>query len=314
MVASDVIGQGSGVSVRTRPLVFGFAVSLAILGTTACSGPATDTAKAPSTIRFGVNSAVGATFEHAGVRLYYETYGQGEPLLLIHGNGGSIGDLAAQIAEFSKRYRVIAMDSRDHGRSGDSNAPLTYEVMADDQAALLDHLNIAQANVLGWSDGGIQALLIGQRHPAKVKKIVAMAANLNPQAIWPETAALLADLKRQADASDPNSVQGRRDRKAVTLLITQPQIDPESLRRIAAPTLVLAADHDLILDTHTLEIFNNLPNAQLGIFPDAVHTVPHDDPVRFNAAVERFFLQPFARRDRIGDVVRSLGEIKAAQH
>lgn len=299
---------------RTRPLVFGFAVSLAVLGATACSGPVTDSVKTPGTIRYGANASAGTTFEHAGVRFYYEVYGQGEPLLLIHGNGGSIGDLAAQIAEFSKRYRVIAMDSRDHGRSGDSNAPLSYEIMADDQAALLDHLNIAQVNVLGWSDGGIQALLLGQRHPARVRKIVAMAANLNPQAIWPETEELLTDLKKQADASDPNSVQGRRDRKAVNLLMTQPQIDPESLSLITAPTLVLAADHDLILDTHTLEIFNHLPNAQLGIFPDAVHTVPHDDPVRFNAAVERFLNQPFSRRDRIGDVVKALGEIKAARH
>jgi pimeloyl-ACP methyl ester carboxylesterase len=167
--------------------------------------------------------------------------------------------------------------------------------------------------VLGWSDGGIEALLLGQRHPERVKKIVAMAANLNPQAIWPEVVALANDMKQAADASDPATVQGMRDRKAVTLLMTQPQIDPNSLRRITVPTLILAGDHDLILDTHTLEIFHHLPKAQLGIFPDAVHTVPYDDPVRFNAAVERFLSQPFVRRERVGDAMESIGAIKAAQ-
>jgi pimeloyl-ACP methyl ester carboxylesterase len=298
---------------RIRHIAIMFAASFVSVFATSCSRSDADAPSAQIAGRFGANPAAGATFDHDGIKFYYETYGKGDPLLLIHGNGGSIGDLSAQITEFSKRYRVIAMDSRDHGRSGDSSGALGYEAMADDQIALLDHLKIAQADVLGWSDGGIEALLLGQRHPDRVKKLVAMAANLNPQAVWPETGALVTELKRQAEASDPASVQGRRDRKAITLLLTQPQIDPNSLSRVTAPTLILAGDHDLILDTHTLEIFHHLPNAQLGIFPDAVHTVPYDDPARFNAAVERFLSEPFAKRDRIGDVLKSLGAIKAAQ-
>src|SRR5574341_402935 len=97
--------------------------------------------------------------------------------------------MRAQIAHFRKRYRVIAMDSRDQGRSGDSPDAITYEKMTDDLAALLDYLKSGPVNVLGWSDGGIEALLLGIRHPAKVKKIAAMAANLNPStdAVYPET-------------------------------------------------------------------------------------------------------------------------------
>ena len=135
----------------------------------------------PRAVRYGANPAAGRTFTHDGVRLYYEVYGAGEPVLLVHGNGGSIADLSAQIAHFRKRYKVIAMDSRDHGKSGDSPDKLTYEKMTDDLAALLDHLKAGPVNVLGWSDGGIEALLLGIRHPAKVKKIAAMAANLNPE-------------------------------------------------------------------------------------------------------------------------------------
>src|SRR4030095_5250070 len=80
-----------------------------------------------SPVRYGANPAAGRTFPHDGVMLYYETYGAGEPLLLIHGNGGSIGDFAAQIPFFRTRYRVIAMDSRDQGKSSDSSGTLTYE-------------------------------------------------------------------------------------------------------------------------------------------------------------------------------------------
>src|SRR4030095_13867934 len=110
-------------------------------------------------------------------------------------NGGSIADLGAQIAHFRKRYKVIAMDSRSQGRSGDSPDKLPYEIMADDLAALLDHLKVGSANVLGWSDGAIEALLLGIRHPAKVKKLVAMAANLNPStdALYPEVLSLVKE-------------------------------------------------------------------------------------------------------------------------
>ena len=104
-----------------------------------------------------------------------EHTGAGNPLLIVHFNSGSIADMGAQIDHFRKGYKVIAMDSRDHGKSGDSPDKLTYEKMTDDLAALLDHLQTGPVDVLGWSDGGIEALLLGIRHPVKVKKIVAMA-------------------------------------------------------------------------------------------------------------------------------------------
>src|ERR1700756_4765939 len=103
--------------------------------------------------KYGSNTAVGRTFTHDGVKLYYEVYGVGEPLLLAHGNGGSIGDFKAQIDYFRKRYKVIAMDSRDQGRSGDSPDNITYEKMTDDLAALLDHLKIEPGFVPGWGEG-----------------------------------------------------------------------------------------------------------------------------------------------------------------
>ena len=166
---------------------------------TAQIAPPKPAAKPAPVIKYGDNAAAGRTFVHDGVRLYFEVYGAGEPLLMVHGNGGSIADMRAQIAHFRRRYQVIAMDSRDQGKSADSPDKITYEKMTDDLAALVDHLKLGPVNVLGWSDGGVEGLLLGIRHPQKVKKIVAMAANLNPseQAMYPE---VLGIMKSMVDA------------------------------------------------------------------------------------------------------------------
>jgi pimeloyl-ACP methyl ester carboxylesterase len=265
-------------------------------------------------VAYGSNPAAGQTFLHDGVTLYYEVYGQGDPLVLIHGNGGSIGTMAAQIAFFRSRYRVIAMDSRDQGKSGDSPGKITYEEMTDDLAALLDHLKTGPVNVLGWSDGGIEALALGIRHPAKVKKIAAMAANLNPstEAVYPETVAMARSMLDAIPAAEKDTPEGRRAIKVTSMMFEEPNIAPSALEAITAPTLVLASDHDLIRDEHTLEIFHHIPNSQLCIFPNATHMVPYDAPALFNATVERFFREPFVKKDRIKDFVASYESLMAS--
>jgi pimeloyl-ACP methyl ester carboxylesterase len=266
---------------------------------------------AAARIPYGANKAASGTFVHDGVTFYYEVYGQGEPLLLVHGNGGSLGMLAAQIDHFKATRRVIAMDSRDQGRSGDSAGPITYEMMTDDLAALLDHLKTGPVDVVGWSDGGIEALLMGVRHPDKVRKLVAMAANLNPQAIYPETARFVEDFRASLPADADKTPQGRRQAKMLNLLANEPHIDPALLRRITAPTLVLSGDHDMILLHHTVDIYENLPNANLAVFPNSTHAVPYDDPALFNATVERFLATPFRKKDRIGDLMASIQKAEA---
>lgn len=270
---------------------------------------------ASAAVKYGSNPAAGHTFTHDGVKLYYETYGAGEPLLLIHGNGGSIHDMSAQIAHFRKRYKVIAMDSRDQGRSADSPDKLTYEKMTDDLAALLDHLKSGPVNVLGWSDGGIEALLLGVRHPDKVKKIAAMAANLNPteQALSPDVLAMVKEWMASVPAAERETPEGRRKMKVTGMMLEEPNIDPKALETIKAPTLILAGDHDLIRDEHTVEIYHHVPNSQLAIFPNATHMIPFDNPTLFNGTVERFFLTPFVKLDRVKDAVKSLDKLRAGK-
>ena len=270
---------------------------------------------AAAAVKYGANAAAGHTFMHDGVTLYYEVYGMGEPLLVVHGNGGSIADLSAQIAHFRRRYRVIAMDSRDHGKSSDSAGRLTYEKMTDDLAALLDHLKVAPVNVLGWSDGGIEALLLGIRHPAKVKKLVAMAANLNPsdRALHPDALALIKSMMAALPAADRDTPRGRRELKVTGMMLEEPNVELKALEAITAPTLVLASDHDVIRDEHTVDIFQHIPNSQLAIFPNATHMIPFDDPATFNATIERFFRTPFVKKDRINDTLKSMEKLRASQ-
>ena len=276
------------------------ALALAPMGAVAAAPPA------PAPIVYGDNPAAGGSFEHDGVRLYYEVYGKGPPLLLIHGNGASIWSMKHQIAFFSQSYQVIAMDSRDHGRSGDAAGPLTFEAMTDDLAALLDHLHTGPVLVLGWSDGGIEALLLGIRHPDKVTRIAAMAANLDPEGLAPE----ILKLEGPPPKTDPGHARTRAER-VDALDRDEPHIKPGALQAITAPTLVLAGDHDVIADEHTLEIYHHLPNAELMIFPGATHMVPVDDPERFNAAVDRFFRAPFVKTDRVAGLMNTLARMRA---
>ena len=107
-------------------------------------------------ISYGTNSSAGKYYFIRGFKMYAEVYGEGEPLLIIHGNGGSISNFSFNIPYFSKKYKVIIADSRAQGKSADSGDSLTYEMMADDYAALLHAMNIPSANVIGWSDGGME--------------------------------------------------------------------------------------------------------------------------------------------------------------
>src|SRR5674476_524831 len=137
------------------------------------------------TTKIGNNEKVGRYVKIRGFNMYYETYGVGEPLLLIHGNGGSISNFMYQVPYFSKSYKVILADSRAQGKSVDASDSLSYELMADDLNALLDTLHLDSCYVIGWSDGGINGLLLAMRHPEKVKKLAVTGANL-----WPDSTAV----------------------------------------------------------------------------------------------------------------------------
>ncbi len=132
-------------------------------------------------VDYGNNESAGNYYNVRGIKIYTEEYGKGKPLILLHGNGGNISSFSGIIPYFSKSYRTIAIDSRAHGKSEDTGDSLSFEMMADDVASLIDQMKIDSAYVIGWSDGGIIALEIAMRHPEKVIKLASTGANL-----WPD--------------------------------------------------------------------------------------------------------------------------------
>lgn len=251
---------------------------------------------------FGQSTQHGSYAEVNGIRIYYEVYGEGEPLVLIHGSGQSIEAMKFQIRHFARNYRVLVADSRAHGRSETGEGRLTYEQMADDWAALINHLDIRSANILGWSDGGNIGLLLAIRHPEKVAKLVTMGANLRPDssAVYPWARAWVAKESKNIDemlAREDTSQDWSRLKQQFGLLREQPTIPIEAIQGIAVPVLVMAGDRDIIRMEHTVQIFQNLPNAQLAILPGETHYAPHNHPDSFNAITARFFREPFSKPD-----------------
>jgi pimeloyl-ACP methyl ester carboxylesterase len=282
-------------SFRTaRRLVF--AATAALIGAAGVASAAAP-AIAPA---YGKNPAAGQTLLLNGSRFYFETYGRGAPLLLLHGNGGSIDNFKGQIAELSRQHRVIAMDSRGHGKSELGTEALTYEAMAEDVNALLDHLKLDHVKVLGWSDGGILGLLLAIHHPDKVGMLAVMGANLEPEAAYAWATEGDARVRSRIAAAlargdDPKPLQLQL--QLLDLVSQQPHIPLARLNMIKAPTLVMAADRDVIRDEHTLAMFHAIPKSQLAIFPGATHEIPMQDPARFNRTVLDFFDKPFAMPD-----------------
>ena len=251
---------------------------------------------------YGKNKIAGKYYDIRGFKMYAEVYGKGQPLLIIHGNGGSINNFIYQIPYFSKQYKVIIADSRAQGKSTDNGDSLTYEMMADDYAALLEVMKIDSAYVIGWSDGGINGLLLAIRHPEKVKKLAVTGANLVPdttavpQEIWDMVTPTLTELKNKPTKTDPE----KNALKLYRLLAEQPHIPFTDLQKIACPALVIGGDHDVIKEEHTMLIYKNIPKAYLWILPGSGHSTPVVYKDDFNKVVPRFFSNPYRTFDAEG--------------
>jgi pimeloyl-ACP methyl ester carboxylesterase len=241
------------------------------------------------------NQAAGRFYDINGFKMYAEVYGSGPPLLMIHGNNGDMSAFAKNIPYFAKRYKVILADSRSQGRSVDPDHPLTFEMMADDFAALLDAMHIPSADVIGWSDGGINALLLAIRYPSKVKRLAATGANLWPTAdafkpgLWDEE-------KKEYEAGLHKSfatARQKNNRKLFLLDWQEPHITLAQLHTIQAPSLIICGDHDLISVSHTVLIYQNIPHANLWVVPNSGHATLIEHADDFDRLVDSFFAGPY---------------------
>jgi pimeloyl-ACP methyl ester carboxylesterase len=235
-----------------------------------------------------------------GIRVYYETYGKGPTLVLLHGGAGSGAQFEHQIPYLEKHFRLVVPDARAQGRTTDGAGPLTYHAMAEDVRALLDHLHVKKADMLGWSDGGDVALDLAMHHPDRVGKIITFGANYradglnSPDVAWNRTATaddFGPDMRKFYDSVAPDTAHYEiAMNKVIALWREEPNWNEADLGRIRSRTLIVAGDHDVVRPDHTESLAKAIPNATLWIVPDASHSMLQEKPEVVNPRVLAFLL------------------------
>jgi pimeloyl-ACP methyl ester carboxylesterase len=242
---------------------------------------------------------VGEYVELPGVKTWYEVEGQGDPVLLMHGGFCTNETWGPQRADFAADHRVFLPERRAHGHTSDVEGPLSYDDMATDTIDFLTTVVEGPAHLVGWSDGGIVALLVAIARPELVRKIAVTGANFKPPPeIGPAEGLdeLTADAPEMAmframyEAASPDGpehwpiVVG----KMVEMIRAEPDIPMEDLGRIGAPTLVLVGDDDFISLEHTLELYRAIPNSELAVVPGTSHAHFMEKPLLVNRIVLEF--------------------------
>jgi pimeloyl-ACP methyl ester carboxylesterase len=232
------------------------------------------------------NAAEGHYAPVSGLKMYYEIHGVSNgktpPLVLLHGGGSTIETTFGKfLPMLAKNRQVIAFEQQGHGRTADVDRPFTFEGSADDAAALLQYLKIERADFFGYSNGGTIALQIAIRHPKLVRKLIVASANFRRDGLSPQfwegmKHAKLAEMPAELReaylevAPHPEQLQSFHD-KSVRRMLDFQDIPADSIHGIAAPTMVMIGDGDIVRPEHAVEMFRLLPHAQLAILPATDH-------------------------------------------
>ena len=219
------------------------------------------------------------------ISLAYKKAGEGKPLILLHGNGGSSADFALQTNYFSGFREVISVDTRGHGNSPRGDVPMSFPQFAKDILAFLDEQEIEKADIIGFSDGANTAILFAAENPKRVGKLILCGACTSPKAV-----------KRSVQipieigywiASRFKNPKARKNAEILGLMVNDFGISEEHLRQIQAETLVLAGTKDMIRESHTKMIAETIPQTKL-MFLEGDHFLPMKRADAFNRAVEEF--------------------------
>jgi pimeloyl-ACP methyl ester carboxylesterase len=231
-----------------------------------------------------------------GIKLHYESFGQGAPVILLHGGLANMNYWGNQVPELAEHYHVIVMDSRGHGRSTRDAQRYTYELMARDVIGLMDQLKLPKAAIVGWSDGAIIGLELAIHNPDRIRGVFAFAANYNPAGVTEDidknitfNKFIKRCRKEYAGLSaTPDGYQAFLG--AITeMWDTEPNLDPDALRAIHTPFIIADGDHDeAIKRSQTEEMAALIPGAGLLIQPNVSHFSMLQDPEQFTGDVEHF--------------------------
>jgi pimeloyl-ACP methyl ester carboxylesterase len=241
-----------------------------------------------------------------GIKLSFAIYGEGAPLILLHGGAGNGDHWVNQLAAFSAKYQVIVVDSRGHGRSTRDTKPITYEQMADDVLALMDELKIDKAALVGWSDGAATGLDLAIRHPERLSKLVAFATNYDLKGTQKGGGAAFATYFAQCAADYARLSPTPKDYKGLQAALrpmwrTLPNYTSAQISSIKVPTLVLDGDHDeIIRQEHVKELARLITGAKLVFIPNSSHFALFQQPAAFNQAVLEFLARADVTEDTRG--------------
>ncbi len=235
-----------------------------------------------------------------GANIWVGVVGAGPPVLMLHGGLGSSDWWGNQVPALAAAHTVVLMDNRGQGRSTLGTAPLSYERMGDDAVAVLDALGIARADLVGWSDGAIVALDLAVRRPARVRRVVAFAANTRADGLTASTggvhsafAAYVARAPADFRRLSPTPYAYAANKAAVQSMWSHgPEWPDARLATITAPTLVLWAEHDeAIRASHAAEIARAIPEAKLLKLLGVSHFAMAQNASEFNRAMSGFFTE-----------------------
>lgn len=221
------------------------------------------------------------------IKLYYKEQGTGEPMILLHGNGENGDYFEHQIPCFSKKYRVIAVDTRGHGKSERGSKPFTIGQFAEDLHDFMDLHQIEKAIILGFSDGGNIALKFAVKYGERVEALIVDGANLDPGGVKISVQLPVELGYRLVRFLTRKSPKYKKKAELLGLMVNDPFIKVSDLQKIAAPTLVLAGTKDMIKEKHTRLIAENIPGAELAII-SGTHFIARDNSGEFNNKVYKF--------------------------
>jgi pimeloyl-ACP methyl ester carboxylesterase len=241
-------------------------------------------------------NGVCGTVDNAGARIWYAAYGEGLPVILLHGGMGNSRNFGFQVpALITAGYRPIVIDSRGHGRSTADEKPYSYWLMASDTRAVMDALGIDRAAIVGWSDGAATGLVMAKDTPERVAALFFFACNVDPSGTKPfvYTDVIGRCLERhKKDYADLSPTPGGFDAMSAGLQPMQrdqPNYSAADLASITVPVTVAQAENDeFIKREHAEYIARTIPDARLATLPSVSHFAPVQRPEVFNAAVLEF--------------------------
>ena len=221
------------------------------------------------------------------ITLFYREKGNGEPFVLLHGNGEDSSYFKHQIEYFCDRYRVIAPDTRGHGKSPRGTSPFTIRQFSCDLYDFMKNHQIPKAVILGFSDGANIAMRFAMKHPDMVTALILNGGNLDAKGVKRSTQLPIEIGYKIAKYFAKRSAEANKNAELLGLMVNDPDIEPEELAQITAPTLVICGTKDMIREDHTRKIAENIPNARLAIL-EGDHFVANKRSEEFNREVDRF--------------------------